>query len=409
MRIRLSSRNHDRVTPPMDVQAVPAIRRAYRRPDRGVLGGVAAGLAEHMGVRVGPLRACFVLLTGAGGLGVALYGAYWIVLPTPPGVRGRVPPRLEYVLGTAVALIAVVIVATTLPAGGLVVPTVLACLGGALIWRQASDSHRDRLWTMSRDSLAAGSAERMGRVRIGIGIALVAAGAAFVLVRENFSAIRDGVLATVVTVVGVAIITGPWWMKLVAQLSEERSARIRSQERADIAAHLHDSVLQTLALIQRNADSPREVARLARGQERELRTLLYGDRTATGQLADELRRTAGEVEDGYAVTVDVVVVGDVGLTDDLAALVAAAREALVNAAKHSKSTSISLYAEVEPDAVHVFVKDRGVGFDPADIADDRQGLRGSITARMQRHGGTVEIISKPGEGTEVRLTMTTTR
>jgi signal transduction histidine kinase len=242
-------------------------------------------------------------------------------------------------------------------------------------------------------------------VRIGIGVMLVAAGAAFVLVRENFSAIRDGVLATIVTIVGVAIVTGPWWMKLVAQLSEERSARIRSQERADIAAHLHDSVLQTLALIQRNADAPREVARLARGQERELRTLLYGDRTAGGQLGDELRRTSGEVEDGYAVTVDVVVVGDVAMTEDLAALVAAAREALVNAAKHSKSTAISLYAEVEPDAVHVFVKDRGVGFDPADIADDRQGLRGSITARMQRHGGTVEIISKPGEGTEVRLGM----
>jgi signal transduction histidine kinase len=233
----------------------------------------------------------------------------------------------------------------------------------------------------------------------------VATGAGLVLVGADVRAIRDGVLAMLVTVIGIAVITGPWWMRLVAQLTEERTERIRSQERADIAAHLHDSVLQTLALIQRNADSPREVSRLARGQERELRTLLYGDRAASGQLAAELRRHAGDVEDGYAVKVDVVVVGDIALTDDLAALVAAARESLVNAAKHSQSTAISLYAEVEPGAVHVFVKDRGVGFDPADVAADRQGLRGSIEGRMERHGGTAQIISGPGEGTEVRLMM----
>jgi signal transduction histidine kinase len=386
--------------------AAPAApRRAYRRPDHGVLGGVAAGLAEHMGVRAAPLRWCFVLLSAAGGLGVALYGAYWIVLPTPPGVRSRIPAPLEWLLGATAALVVTVVVATALPAGGLVIPTVLACLGGALIWRQASDSHRDRLWTLSRDSLAAGTGERIGRARLVVGIALVAAGGAVVLAHANVSAVRDGVLAVLVTVVGLAIISGPWWMRLVAQLAEERTARIRSQERADLAAHLHDSVLQTLALIQRNAESPREVARLARGQERELRTLLYGDRAASGQLADDLRRTAGEIEDDYAVTIDVVVVGDLVMTADLAALVAAAREALVNAAKHSESTSVSLYAEVEPGAVHVFVKDRGVGFDPADVSADRQGLRGSITARIQRHGGNVEIVSRPGEGTEIRLGM----
>jgi signal transduction histidine kinase len=301
----------------------------------------------------------------------------------------------------------VAVAAAALPGAGLFVPTTLACLGGALIWRQASDTQRIRLRALSRDSLVAGPAEQSGRTRIVVGAALVAAGAALVLLRANFSAIRDGALAMVVTVVGIAIITGPWWMRLVAQLTEERTARIRSQERADLAAHLHDSVLQTLALIQRNADSPREVARLARGQERELRNLLYGDRSASGMLGDELRGIAAEVEDDYAVAIDAVVVGDSTLTDDLAALAAASREALVNAAKHSRTTAISLYAEVEPDAVHVFVKDRGVGFDPSGIADDRQGVRGSIQARMDRHGGTVEIISKPGEGTEVRLGMPT--
>ena len=403
MRGRCPSRDHGTVS--TSTAVAPAIPRAYRRPDIGLLGGVAAGLAEHIGTTSRVVRFCFIALAAAGGLGVALYGAYWIVLPTPPGVRPRLPGWLEFAAGTVVAVAAVALVATKLPAGGLVLPTVLACLGGALIWRQASETERVRLRMLSRESLVADGTGRVGRARIVAGAALVATGAALVLVGADVRAIRDGVLAMIVTVIGIAVITGPWWMRLVAQLSEERTERIRSQERADIAAHLHDSVLQTLALIQRNAASPREVSRLARGQERELRTLLYGDRAASGQLADELRRHAGEIEDGYAVKVDVVVVGDIELTDDLAALVAAARESLVNAAKHSQSTAISLYAEVEPGAVHVFVKDRGVGFDPADVAPDRQGVRGSIEGRMERHGGTARIISSPGEGTEVRLMM----
>ncbi len=405
MRTGARTRNHGRVTTlrtagPTGPASTP---RAYRRPDHGLIGGVAAGIAEHIRVRVGIVRVCFVVLAIAGGLGVALYGAYWIVLPVPPGVRGRFPAWVEYVGGAVLAVLVVATVVHRLPASGLVIPTTLACLGGALIWRQASDTERDRLRILSRSSLSADRSDRMGRVRLAVGAALVLAGGVLVLLRADFSAIRDGLLAMLVTIVGLALVTGPWWMRLVSQLGAERSERIRSQERADIAAHLHDSVLQTLALIQRNAESPREVARLARGQERELRTLLYGDRTASGRLGDELRRAAAEVEDSYAITVDVVVVGDLTMTDNLAALVAAARESMVNAAKHSQTTAVSLYAEVEHDAVHVFVKDRGVGFDPDQVAADRQGVRGSIVARMQRHGGTAEIVSKPGSGTEVRL------
>jgi signal transduction histidine kinase len=208
-----------------------------------------------------------------------------------------------------------------------------------------------------------------------------------------------------VAVIGMALLTGPWWMRMVTQLGEERSERIRSQERADIAAHLHDSVLQTLALIQRNSASPREVTRLARGQERELRTLLYGSRTASGQLADELRVAAAEVEDDYAISVETVVVGDVALDDGLAAAAAAAREALVNAAKHAGVTEVSLYAEVEPGAVSIFIKDRGVGFDLDAVAPDRQGVRGSIIGRIERHGGDVRVRSQPGSGTEVEIRM----
>ncbi len=386
------------------MQAAPR-RRLLRRPDHGFVGGVAAGIAEH--VRLDPrlVRGLFIALSFAGGLGLALYGAYWIVLPVQPDTTPRLPHWLENALAAVAAVVVIVAVGWWLPLGGLFMPTLLACLGGALIWRQATDTERVRLLRLSRTSLGADQAERTGRLRLAAGAVLVIAGAALVLRRADFSALRDGLLAMLVTVAGLALLTGPWWIRLVSQLGTERAERIRSQERADIAAHLHDSVLQTLALIQRNAGSPREVSRLARGQERELRTLLYGKRTREGQLADELRAVAAEVEDDYAISVESVVVGDAALDEDLAAVAAATREALVNAAKHAGVESVSLYAEVEPELVSVFVKDRGVGFDPSAVADDRQGVRGSIVARIERHGGEVTVRSSPGQGTDVQIRM----
>jgi signal transduction histidine kinase len=383
----------------------PAERpRLYRRPDAGLLGGVASGLAIHQGVRVARGRVLFAILACAGGLGVALYGAYWIVLPTlPDAPASRLPRWLEYLIAAAGAVAAIAWIAWAVPLGGLFAPALLACLGGALIWRQASESERGRWRRLSRTSLVSGGDELTGRVRLVAGAVLVIGGAVLELRRADFSGLRDGLLAMVVTVLGLALLTGPWWMRLVAQLGAERSERIRSQERADIAAHLHDSVLQTLALIQRNARSPREVTRLARGQERELRTLLYGAPAASGQLSTALRTAAAEVEDAYALAVDVVVVGDATLDEALAALCAAAREALVNAAKHSGAAAATVYAEVEPGAVTVFVRDRGSGFDPDRIAEDRQGVRGSIIARVERHGGRVRIRSGPGSGTEVEM------
>ena len=346
--------------------------------------------------------ACWV----AGGLGVALYGAYWIVLPAAPGAgRSRVPQWLEYTAALLAVAATVAISATLIPAGAFFVPILLACIGGALIWRQASDTERLRIRAVSRTSISAAPSDRLGRIRLAAGVLLVVSGAAFVLARANVSALRDGVLAVVVTLVGVALLTGPWWIRVMAQLSNERTARIRSQERAELAAHLHDSVLQTLALIQRNADAPREVVRLARGQERELRALLYGRDAETGALAQRLRAVAGEVEDSYAVPVEAVVVGDAPLDERLSALAAATREALVNAAKHSGAASISLYAEVETQEVMVFVKDRGTGFDPDAVAEDRQGLRGSVLGRVERHGGTATVRSVLGTGTEVELRM----
>jgi signal transduction histidine kinase len=387
----------------------PTVRRLFRRPDRGLVrgvGGVAAGIAEHIGLSVWLVRAMFVALAAAGGLGVALYGAYWIVLPTASDAPQRgVRAWVEYLLAAVAAVVAVGGVAYTMPLGGVFVPTLLACLGGALIWRQATEPDRDRWRHLSRSSLSAAGTGRVGRIRLVAGAALVVAGAVIVLARANFSAVRDSLLAVTVTVIGMALLTGPWWLRMMSQLGAERSERIRSQERADIAAHLHDSVLQTLALIQRNAAAPREVTRLARGQERELRKLLYSSRTASGQLADELRAAAAEVEDAYAISVEVVIVGDAALDDRLAAAAAAAREALVNSAKHAGVTEVSLYAEVETETVSIFVKDRGVGFNLDEVAADRQGVRGSIIARIERHGGEVKLRSRPGSGTEVEIRM----
>ncbi|MDP9118589.1 MAG: PspC domain-containing protein [Actinomycetota bacterium] len=384
----------------------PEVRRLYRRPDRGIAGGVAAGIAAHVGLRVSMVRWLFAVLAAAGGLGFALYGAYWIVLPPAPGSgRGRFPAWLEFVIAALAAVAAISAVAYSLPLGGLFVPTLLACLGGALLWRQAGEFDRGRIRRLSRTSLAATGSDRVGRLRIAAGGALVVGGAILVLAHANFSAIRDGLLAMAVTAVGLVLLTGPWWLRMMTQLTAERSERIRSQERADIAAHLHDSVLQTLALIQRNSSSSREVTRLARGQERELRHLLYGSRTAMGQLAEQLRSLAGEVEDAYAIGIEVVIVGDAPLDDSLSAAAAAGREALVNAAKHAGVSTVSLYAEVESDAVSLYVKDRGVGFDPDVIAEDRQGIRGSIISRVERHGGEVTVRSQPGSGTEIEIRM----
>jgi signal transduction histidine kinase len=245
----------------------------------------------------------------------------------------------------------------------------------------------------------------MGLLRILIGIALVALAAVAVVIRSDLSAAPEAFVAVLVVVVGLALITGPWWIRLASELSEERAERIRSQERAELAAHLHDSVLQTLALIQRNSESPREVARLARGQERELRTLLYGTRTSSGQLATAVRAAAGEIEDDYAIQVDVVVVGDAALDDKLAAVVAASREALVNAAKHAGVATVSLYVETDEQATTAFVRDRGAGFDLEAVGKDRQGLRSSIIGRIERHGGKVDVRSTPGRGTEVEIRM----
>jgi signal transduction histidine kinase/phage shock protein PspC (stress-responsive transcriptional regulator) len=379
----------------------PALHRRFYRATQGrALGGVATGLAEHLGLSPVVLRIAFAALTLAGGAGVVMYAAFWVFVPQRDdagreGSEGR---------GQMVAL-------GVLAAGGLLllnslgivsgssslVPVALALAGLAMVWRQADASQRSR-WRAS----ATGP---RGLTRTLAGALLLAAGlAGFLATRGQLGAARQGLVSTIVVVAGLAVLTAPFWLRMTADLRDERRERIRSQERAEVAAHLHDSVLQTLALIQKAADDPREVARLARGQERELRGWLYRPAGGSGgQFAAELERVAAEVEEAHRVAIDVVVVGDCAADAKVGALVAAAREAMVNAAKHSGVAQMQVYAEVEPTRLLVFVRDRGAGFDPALVPADRLGLAQSVFGRMERNGGSAEVRSAPGEGTEVRL------
>jgi signal transduction histidine kinase len=217
---------------------------------------------------------------------------------------------------------------------------------------------------------------------------------------------RDVLIASLLGVAGISLTIGPWIFRLASDLSEERAERVRSQERADMAAHLHDSVLQTLALIQKNSGDGATVSKLARGQERDLRSWLFDDVTpAGGSLASALRSLAAETDDMHGIPVDVVSVGDIALSELLQPLVLATREALTNAARHASAARIDVFAEVTPQRAEVFVRDRGAGFDLDAIATDRQGVRRSIIDRMTRHGGTAAVHSALGQGTEVRLTM----
>lgn len=253
-------------------------------------------------------------------------------------------------------------------------------------------------------------------VRTLVGGGLVLAGMAGYLAANNeLRQAREGLLAIAVVVGGLALISGPWWFRLVGDLTAERRARIRAQERAEVAAHVHDSVLQTLALIQKSADDPREVARLARGQERELRAWLYRanpsgqpdrlgpGRLGSGRLGAALEAAAAEVEEQYGTPIEVVVVGDHLVDERLSGLLQAAREAMVNAARHSRARSVAVYAEVEPHRVTVFVRDRGAGFDPDAVSADRLGIRESIVGRMARHGGLARLQTQRREGTEIAL------
>ncbi len=379
--------------------AVP-VRRLERATSRRALGGVAAGVAEHLGLSPLVVRLAFVLLALCSGAGVLMYAALWVLVPQGtgprPSRRSRTAERGQLLalaaLGTG-GLLGLSALGLSSPA---VVPLVVVGGGVALVWRQADDAQRLR-WR---------SGSGRGPLVVVGGLLLVAVGiAGFLATRGELQQAREGLLSTGAVVLGVAVLSGPWWFRMAGDLRLERRERIRGQERAELAAHVHDSVLQTLALIRKAADDPREVSRLARGQERELRTWLYapaGAETA-GTLGGALEQAAAEVEEDHGIAVEVVTVGDCPASPQVTALVAAAREALVNAAKHAGVETVQVYAEVGGERVEVFVKDRGSGFDPVAVPGDRYGLAQSVVGRMERHGGRAVVRTAPGQGTEVRL------
>jgi len=391
-----------------------------RAQEGRLIGGVASGLAARTGLKVTVVRALFVATSFMGGFGLVVYVLAWLFLPA--GDSGTIASRAVkdvrgITLAAAIAsmLILLLVLISILGVGWLSsfsVPLVIVAAGLPLIWRNAAPDEQAMLRGLVETLSAPGAGRRSFiKLRVCLAGVLLAAGLSTVLTGHAKLALLRPLGGILLLAAAVVVLLGPWWLRVARDLAVERQARVRAEERADVAAVVHDSVLQTLALIQRRADNPQQVIALARAQERELRSWLFDGR-APGEMnglvttvADGVRRIQQEVEANHGVTVEAITVGDCQLDDDLGALLAAAREATVNAAKWSGASVVSLFAEVEPGEVAVFVRDRGRGFDPAAVPADRRGLAESIRARMARRGGAAAIRSVVGEGTEVSLTM----
>ncbi|MBF4588058.1 ATP-binding protein [Curtobacterium sp. VKM Ac-2887] len=388
------------------------------RPTPRVLGGVCSGFATHTGLPLGAVRAATAVLTVCGGAGVLLYAWLWATTPsatvaatsplkavlTAPRANGdgdatvtvsRRAPVVEILLGLALLAAGGAIVAVRLGTQvplEVVVPGVVVVTGAALAWRQF-----DALRTVR----AAASSPLV--VRALGALVLVVLGILLFFTTSDRPNVWTVLSAAVAVLLGVAVVVAPWVVRLVRDLADERAARVRDLERAELAAHLHDSVLQTLALIQQKAEPGSDAARLARAQERELRSWLFAGQTEPARdLGAELRDAAVDIEAEYPVRIDVIAVGP-SRTDLPDGVVAAAREGMLNAARHAGGT-ISVYAETAQDVVEVSIRDRGPGFDPDAVPEGRYGVRESITGRMHRLGGRATIAPGPGRtGTEVRL------
>ncbi len=386
-------------------------------------GGVAAGLAGRMGLDPTLVRlALIIAVLVTGGYAAVAYVVAWLVIPmagtdTAIAVRARSDRRgLGVAAGVGSLLIVVLIIGSVLSVAWVsaFAPPLFLCIACiVLVWRNASASERATLrdFTEPLEGLTTQRGWSAIVMRIVIAIVLAAGGVAVLVSAHRSLLVLRQLGGVALVLAAIVVIFGPWWIRIARDLVRERQARIRAEERAEMASRVHDSVLQTLAMIQRRADQPQQVVQLARAQERELRAWLF-DGQAPGSLdSGDLTLSAGvrqiqqEVESGHGVPVEAVTVGDCELNDDLTALLAAAREATVNAAKWSDADVISLFAEVEPTEVSLFVRDRGKGFDPAAVPSDRKGLAESIRGRMARRGGSATVRSAPGQGTEVSLSM----
>jgi signal transduction histidine kinase/phage shock protein PspC (stress-responsive transcriptional regulator) len=397
-------------------------RGSWRRvPDQRRLGGVAAGVAARTGIDVAVVRTVWVVAALAGGFGVACYVAAWLLVPAT-GEQSSIGSKalgdrtgITLAAGLASLVTAVFVLMSLVGAawiGSIAWSIVISVIGIVLISRNAPSDEQATLRRLADPFIGFTGDTRRSRIALRALIAgvLLIAGVTTLLIGHTSTALLRPLAGVTLVVAAIVVVLGPWWLRVGRELVAERQARIRAEERADMASRVHDSVLQTLALIQRRATDPQQVIQLARAQERELRSWLFDGR-APGSLAADttfaggVRLIQSEVEAQHGVTVEVVTVGDCPLDADIEALLAAAREATVNAAKWSGARVISLYAEVEPNAVSLFVRDRGRGFDPAAVPADRKGLSESVRARMARRGGSAAVRSAPGKGTEVALSM----
>lgn len=407
--------------------APPTQRPALRRdPSRKAIAGVAMGLAQHLGVSVTLVRIGFVALTVFGFFsGAALYALLWVTVPVaqpseasgleaaartgkrPAKRAGRADPAIIVSAGLVTVGIAWMIFYDRMISPEVFWPLVVGAVGVVLIWLQVDHSEKQPVpanptWWY-RISRGTGTSSLM---RLVGGLALFLLGASWLLAAQIGVAELPAVLgASAVLVGGVLLVAAPWLHRIRTRIRRADEERLRAEAKADMAAHLHDSVLQTLTLIQKQSRDGAAVASLARRQERELRAWLYGAEVREQTLKGALVEIGGDVEANFDIAVEVVCVGDVDLDESNHALVLASREAVTNAAKHSGVDRVDVYAEVEPETIEVFVRDRGRGFDPTQIPEDRHGVKQSIRARMERHGGSVRIRSFVGSGTEITLEM----
>jgi signal transduction histidine kinase len=394
-----------------------------RGTENRLLGGVALGLSERTGLKVTTIRLALVLITlVSGGIAAAAYVLGWLLLPeegqdTAIGARAVADKRgIALAAGLGSVVIILLLLASAVGAnwlGSIAWSLAITVAGLVLISRNATEGEQATLRRLAEPlaGLTEGRRASQTLLRLIIAVALLGAGVGLLLSGHKNTAQLYPLGGAVLLLAAIVLVLGPWWLRIARDLMVERQARARAEERADMAARVHDSVLQTLALIQRRATDPQQVIQLARAQERELRSWLF-DVRSPGALdtdgmtfADGVRKIEQEVEAQHGVAVDAVTVGDCPLDDDLQALLAAGREATVNAVKWSGADVVSVFAEVEPDEVSLFVRDRGRGFEPSDIPADRKGVAESIRGRMARRGGAAVIRSTPGEGTEVSLTM----
>ncbi|USQ80568.1 PspC domain-containing protein [Ornithinimicrobium faecis] len=396
------------MTSPQRPEPPAATRAPLRRGGAGSqLAGVSQGLGDHLGLHPFAIRVLFVALTALGGAGALIYAFLWATIEPvdqqdAASTLGRwaSPGKLLVAGGGAVVLLGIMGI---LQAQGLnlrldvTIPVLVLTVGAVFIWAQLDPSGRERL--LGDDG---GSRQKsLGRLVIGAGLAVVGL-VALTTQNADLGQMRNVAAAVVVALIGVGLLAAPYVTRLWRNLREEQAATARATERADIAAHLHDSVLQTLALIQRRADDPTQVARLARAQERELRSWLYaGPVGPAATLAGAVAAAGHDVEDLHGVPIEVIITGDRPLDSDGQALVNALREAMLNAVRHGEPP-VSAYVEVGAASVEAFVRDHGAGFELEGVPSDRLGVRESIMGRMHRHGGTARV-RRLEHGTEVSL------